>query len=60
MKNFITRHYARLTNALKPMLMGNNANEGAGFVPFTENGPSAEELRDITTSFICSDTIETK
>lgn len=42
------------------MILGNNQNEGAGFVPFTEKGPSAEELRNISISFACPDTIETQ
>lgn len=42
------------------MIMGNNANEGAGFVPFTKNGPPAAELKNITISFACTDTQEAK
>lgn len=38
-----------------PMITGHNANEGAGFVPFTPNGPGAEVLYNTTMNIIgCS------
>jgi len=35
------------------MIMGNNANEGAGFVDFTEDGPGEEALANATTRTAC-------
>ncbi|KAK5168218.1 uncharacterized protein LTR77_006787 [Saxophila tyrrhenica] len=37
-----------------PMIMGNNANEGAGFVPFTPDGPGDEALDEASLGIECS------